>query len=364
MKISFAFSLAYNVTINAKNFQKSILRWFAKHGRTTLPWQENNNAYAIWVSDIMLQQTQVTTVIPYLKRFMQRFPNVATLAKAPLDDVLHIWTGLGYYRRARLLHQTAQIIHLDYHDHLPDDLEALCDLPGIGRSTAGAILSFAYGQSATILDGNVKRVLSRFACIGEGLSSSQFHKQLWALATQYTPKQHCAQYNQAMMDLGALLCTRSKPKCSDCPLIKHCQAYGQNRIDDFPPKQIKKARPHKKTIFLLMHNAHREILLIQRTPLGVWASLWSLPECNEVEDIETVCEQYYQQQVYKKQLWQTFTHTFSHFHLHARVFLITVTAMSNSLKQDDYICHPAQMAFKKVLPSPIKHVLKLVKPLI
>ena len=349
------------MTIKAKTFQKKILRWFAQHGRTTLPWQQHQNAYAIWVSEIMLQQTQVTTVIPYFTRFMERFPSVDSLANASLDTVLHLWTGLGYYRRARLLHEAAGMIHRDNDNVFPQTLEGLMNLPGIGRSTAASILSFAYGQSATILDGNVKRVLSRFACIGHedgSTSVTKLAKRLWELATHYTPQDQCGDYNQAMIDLGALVCTRSKPDCPTCPLIKDCQAYQQQRIAEFPAAKIKKERPIKHTIFLILCNPQDDILLIQRPPVGIWGGLWSLPECEKLADINKVCQQDYQQQVLKKTMLQEFTHTFTHFHLHAKVFLLDVKSINRSLHAPSYVWHDTKTVFEKGLPAPIVRILQ------
>ncbi len=205
-----------------EQFQHSILDWFDQHGRHDLPWQQAQTPYRVWVSEIMLQQTQVATVIPYFQRFMARFPDVGALAAAEQDEVLHLWTGLGYYARARNLHKAARLVVNNWGGEFPQTLEGMESLPGIGRSTAGAILAMACGIRAPILDGNVKRVLARYACVEGWPGQTAVQKQLWALAEEYTPSRRVGDYTQAMMDLGATLCTRSKPACVLCPLQLDC----------------------------------------------------------------------------------------------------------------------------------------------
>ena len=209
------------------DFQRAVLRWFDQHGRTNLPWQQNISPYRVWVSEIMLQQTQVTTVIPYFERFMDSFPTVQSLAAAPLDEVLHHWTGLGYYARARNIYKAAQIVCDQYKGHFPSSMDKLCDLPGIGRSTAAAISSIAFKIPATILDGNVKRVLARYSAIAGWPGKADVVQQLWQVAENFTPQERIADYTQAMMDLGATTCTRASPNCSQCPLVDSCIAYAQ-----------------------------------------------------------------------------------------------------------------------------------------
>ena len=207
-----------------ETFAARVLEWFDQHGRKDLPWQRDTTPYRVWVSEIMLQQTQVKTVIPYFERFMAALPQVQALAEAPEDRVLHLWTGLGYYARARNLHRSAQRVARELDGQFPETLAGLCDLPGVGRSTAGAILSIALGQRASILDGNVKRVLARYHRVEGWPGRSAVHQSLWDIAEQYTPAERCADYSQAIMDLGATLCTRSKPACDDCPLRGDCEA--------------------------------------------------------------------------------------------------------------------------------------------
>ena len=233
----------------AEDFQQAVLGWFKHSGRSDLPWQQSINPYRVWVSEIMLQQTQVATVIPYFERFMQSFPTVDKLATAPLDNVLHHWTGLGYYARARNLHKTAQIICTTHNGQFPDDIEQLTDLPGIGRSTAGAIRSIAFKKPAAILDGNVKRVLARFAGVAGWPGKSSVHNQLWEIAESFSPQTHTADYSQAMMDLGATLCTKTSPNCCECPLATDCLANAQGNPQDFPVKSQKRNYPSKKPYF-------------------------------------------------------------------------------------------------------------------
>ena len=211
-----------------------MIAWFAQHGRKDLPWQQDPTPYRVWVSEIMLQQTQVRTVIPYYQRFMQAFPDLRALAAAPLDQVLHHWSGLGYYARARNLHRAAQRIRDDHAGRFPEDIEVVMRLPGIGRSTAGAVLSLACGQRHAILDGNVKRVLARFHAVEGWPGKTAVLEQLWALAEAATPQRDVAAYNQAMMDLGATLCRRGTPECPSCPLQSDCRACKLGRQSEFP----------------------------------------------------------------------------------------------------------------------------------
>lgn len=247
--------------MQTKKFQELVLTWFEKYGRKTLPWQVNINPYRVWISEIMLQQTQVATVIDYFQRFTKRFPTIETLAETPIDEVLPLWSGLGYYARARNLHRCAKIIVEQHHGEFPSTLEQLVELPGIGKSTAGAILSIAFKKQAAILDGNVKRVLQRFFGIREWYGNPATLKQLWEIAETLAPKTKTAEYTQAMMDLGAMICTRSKPKCDLCPLQKSCIAYHENLTTSIPASKPKKQIPTKHTIMLILENKRGEIYL-------------------------------------------------------------------------------------------------------
>jgi A/G-specific adenine glycosylase len=259
-------------------FSQAVIQWFAEHGRTHLPWQQNPTPYHVWVSEIMLQQTQVSTVIPYYERFMLRFPTVASLAGASIDDVLHHWAGLGYYARGRNLHKAAQLVVEQHQGNFPDTLEGLVELPGIGRSTAGAILSLGHHKPATILDGNVKRVLARVYAIDTWPDERQTLKKLWMIAESLTPLKNIEAYNQAMMDLGALLCTRRKPACERCPLIKYCQAYALGQTDKFPVSKPKQSLPQKIAKMAAIIREDGAILLVNRPSPGIWGGLWCFPE--------------------------------------------------------------------------------------
>ncbi len=311
-------------------FRQAVLNWFREHGRHDLPWQHNPTPYRVWVSEIMLQQTQVSTVIPYFHRFMERFPDVGALAKARQDEVLHLWTGLGYYARARNLHKCAQQLISDHRGEFPATVQTLSELPGIGRSTAGAILSLGMGKAAAILDGNVKRVLSRCFAVSGWPGQSATARQLWALSETLTPQspaEQAGQFNQAMMDLGATVCTRSKPACKRCPLATQCEALANGNIADFPGKKPSRAMPVRQTTMLICVNTENKVLLHKRDGNGVWGGLWSFPECTVDADLTdaaagatgmpTLTEDSLQQQ------WlDPLRHTFSHFHLDIRPVML------------------------------------------
>lgn len=297
------------------HFSQSILNWFVQHGRKDLPWQQNKTAYRVWVSEIMLQQTQVTTVIAYYEKFIQRFPTVQDLAAAELDEVLHYWTGLGYYARARNLHHAAQQICQVFQGDLPRDIEQLQSLKGIGRSTAAAILALTYGQAHAILDGNVKRVLARYHAIEGWTGDKKISEQLWRLAEQYTPKQQVSDYTQAIMDLGATVCTRSKPHCTVCPVQSGCIAYQTQLQSQYPTPKPRKVLPVKNTRFILLHSNDNQILLQQRPAKGLWGGLWVFPECDSEVDIQTFCQMQWAIDIADYETWSTFRHSFTHFHL-------------------------------------------------
>ena len=295
-------------------FQENVLHWFDHFGRTDLPWQQKISAYRVWVSEVMLQQTQVSTVIPYYHRFMTAYPTVQDLAKAESDEVMHYWTGLGYYARARNLHKTAKLVSHQPDGKFPSTVDSLSALPGIGRSTAGAICAIAFKRRAAILDGNVKRVLARFSATDGWPGKADVMQRLWTLAEKYTPEARIADYTQAMMDLGATVCTRSNPKCTECPLNIHCRAYKDDSAHQFPGKKPKKALPVKEKIMLLIRNVQGEILLQQNPPTGLWGGLWVLPMVDSPSEIDAMCSTFGLSIKHKIPL-QPRRHTFSHFHL-------------------------------------------------
>ena len=305
-------------------FSDNILAWFDQHGRKNLPWQQSKTPYTVWVSEIMLQQTQVKTVIPYYQRFMQSFPDVVALANAQQDEVLHHWTGLGYYARARNLHKAAQHIRDQHQGQFPENLEDVMALPGIGRSTAGAILSLACGQHHSILDGNVKRVLARYYAIDGWSGVKAIENQLWQLADKLTPSKRTGDYTQAMMDMGATLCTRSKPKCDSCPVQANCLAYAQGRQTELPGKKPKKTLPVRTTIMLLPM-WQSQVLIYKRPPAGLWGGLWGFYQVDAVEQIDTIAQRLGLENFQVQDL-AGFRHTFSHFHLDIQPKLLQLPA--------------------------------------
>jgi len=298
-----------------EGFARKVLNWFDRHGRKDLPWQQSRDAYRVWLSEIMLQQTQVATVIPYYERFLRVFPDLKGLAEAPLDEVLHLWSGLGYYARARNLHRCAIAVQQDFAGLFPDEQSQLESLPGIGRSTAGAIRSFAFGQHAALLDGNVKRVLTRCFAVEGWPGSTPVLNRLWSLSEGLTPPRRTAAYNQAMMDLGSLVCTRSRPVCSQCPLEKQCRAAAQGNPQAYPQPKPKRVMPVRATRMVILRDGGGNVLLEQRPPSGIWGSLWSLPECPESEELSVWCLQHLGVKVIGTQTLPARRHSFTHFHL-------------------------------------------------
>lgn len=299
-------------------FRQRLLKWFNQYGRTDLPWQQHKTPYRVWVSEIMLQQTQVNTVIPYFERFVKTFAKVSELANADEDEVMHLWAGLGYYNRARNLHKAAKMIMNSFAGLIPNTFDELVKLPGIGASTAGAILSLAFNQPATILDGNVKRVLTRLHGITAPIDEQSTLQKLWQLADEYTPKKkHTANYTQAMMDLGALLCTRKNPQCYICPIQKYCLAYRHDTIAIIPRKKTTRKIPVRKATFMIIKKENY-VLLQKRPAHGVWGGLWSFPELEgqiNVERMRSFCFKHFKIKSPHYQMMATFRHTFTHYHL-------------------------------------------------
>ncbi|APE30586.1 A/G-specific adenine glycosylase [Halomonas aestuarii] len=297
------------------SFQQRLLDWFDEHGRHDLPWQHDRSPYRVWVSEIMLQQTQVATVIPYFERFMTRFPDVASLAAADQDEVLHLWTGLGYYARGRNLHKAARVVVEEHGGAFPvHSLEAMAALPGIGRSTAGAIIAQSTGRRAVILDGNVKRVLTRLHAVEGWPGRPAVERRLWALAEHYTPDERLVDFTQAMMDLGATLCRRGQPACDRCPFEAACVAHARGEEKRFPESKPKKAVPTRATTMLLLQDRDGCVLLEQRPSSGLWGGLWSLPQFDDVEALQAWLDVHAPGSELAP-AWTPFTHVFSHFRL-------------------------------------------------
>ena len=292
-------------------FAQAVLTWYDKFGRKHLPWQQNKTLYGVWLSEVMLQQTQVATVIPYFERFVKTFPNLTALADAPLDEVLHLWTGLGYYARARNLHKAAQVMRDQYSGKFPTEFEQVLALPGVGRSTAGAILSSCLNAPYAILDGNVRRVLSRYFAVNGWPGEKKTEDRLWQLTGEVTPNAQVADFNQARMDLGAMVCTRSKPKCSLCPLQSNCRANAEQNWQAYPGKKPKKALPERESYFLLLEKDGK-VALEQRENAGLWGGLYCFPQFADKQELLAYLASNGIQQY---QEWAAFRHTFSHFHL-------------------------------------------------
>jgi len=355
-------------TTKHHSFSEPLLQWFKQHGRHDLPWQHPRDAYRVWLSEIMLQQTQVQTVIPYFERFTTEFKGISWLASASQDEVLHLWTGLGYYARARNLHKAARLIVEQHNGIFPTEYEHILALPGIGPSTAAAILAQAFDQPNAILDGNVKRVLTRFHAISGWPGEKKIESRLWELSRQHTPDHSAADYTQAIMDLGATVCKRSKPDCENCPVSSDCLAYQQGNTQDYPTSKKRAALPVKQTTMLLLENNRGEVLLQQRPPQGIWGSLWSLPEIarenSSTDDVAHFCQQELGYSVESSVALDAFRHTFSHFHLDIQPLRCKVSTHTQSVMDSDnkvwYKCEPDSgtgQADKRGLPAPVKMLL-------
>ena len=297
------------------SYSQRLLAWYDLSGRKDLPWQQNVTPYRVWLSEIMLQQTQVNTVIDYFQRFTARYPTVNALADASLNDVLALWAGLGYYARARNLYLAAQKIMQQHQGIIPQELNALIALPGIGRSTAAAILSLAYHQAQPILDGNVKRVLTRHRAIEGWPGHRATERQLWHLAESLLPKRRFAHYTQAQMDLGATVCTRNKPNCQQCPIQTDCSAFQSNTIAQFPQKKPKKKIPARQLHWLILMSKNGEILLNQRDKKGIWGGLWSFPEFDHLSELHAFYRPYTDSNSPQLTSFPTIKHIFTHYKL-------------------------------------------------
>jgi len=336
---------------------KALLTWFDQHGRHDLPWQSPRTLYHVWVSETMLQQTQVASVIGYFNRFMQRFPDIDTLARASQDEVLHLWTGLGYYARARNLHKAAQIIQKDFAGQFPEQIDDVLGLPGIGPSTAAAILAQALGQRHAILDGNVKRVLTRYHAIVGWPGNKQTETKLWKLAEAATPTQHLADYTQAIMDLGATVCGR-KPDCGSCPLADGCLAKKQGNPSEYPTAKPRKTLPIRHTSMLILQQQDNSIMLQQRPPSGIWGGLWSLPECPLDSSVEEFCHSKLGLIVEKLEAGDTLQHRFSHYQLDIIPIYGKVNGYSSRVMEDSgRIWYNISQPQKLGLPTPVKKLI-------
>ena len=343
-----------------KDFSSRLLSWFDDCGRKDMPWQRDSDPYKIWLSEVMLQQTQVGTVIPYFERFLKRFPTVQCLAAAEQDEVLHLWSGLGYYARGRNLHTTAQKVVSGFNGVFPSDQELLESLPGIGRSTAGAIRAQAFEQQAAVLDGNVKRVLARLYGMREWPGSSTAQAKLWALSENLLPKTRLRDYTQAIMDLGATLCARNQPDCDRCPFNCDCLANINQLHAEIPARRPQRRKAIREKIFLVVANESGELLLEKRPPTGIWGGLWSFPE-TVAEELEKTLEKYPRQ---TSHTWlEAGSHIFSHFQLNYRPLLIkTKSAQQTEVNEaGQQIWYSDTLTSEVGLAAPVTRLLQQIQ---
>jgi A/G-specific adenine glycosylase len=337
-------------------FARAIIRWQRRHGRRDLPWQGTRDPYAIWLAEIMLQQTQVASVVPYYLRFRSRFPDIARLAAADEDEVLRLWSGLGYYSRARNLHRAAALIVARHGGRFPRRLADIEKLPGIGRSTAAAIAGFAFGARAAILDGNVKRVLARHFVIEGFPGAPLVERELWRLAESLVPARDNADYIQGLMDLGATLCTAHNPQCTRCPVRRTCGAYAANRTAELPAPRPRRRVPTRRTTMLVLRHGG-EVLLEKRPSVGVWGGLWSFPEVGRGDDPVAASARRYGCEVSRLTRLGGLRHGFTHFTLEITPLLATVRRLRPRAAQPGVVWLPIEEALGAAVPVPVRKLL-------
>lgn len=345
-------------TAASGHFANALLAWYDLHGRKDLPWQQSRNAYRVWLSEVMLQQTQVRTVIAYFERFVAALPTLPDLAAASEDRVLALWSGLGYYSRARNLHRAARICVEQHAGDLPRERDALAALPGIGRSTAAAILAQAHGERHAILDGNVRRVLARWHGVHGWPGATAAQRVLWEYAEAHTPHQRVADYTQAIMDLGAILCTRARPQCERCPVTNGCVALRDGLTRVLPQAKPKGALPTRTTTMLVVRDGHGRVLLERRPPTGVWARLWSLPEIDDAVDAIRLLHDRYAVRADEPAALDGFVHTFSHYHLHITPLLLTGSRVDRVADDPDRSWYSRAQLDALGLPAPVRTILE------
>jgi A/G-specific adenine glycosylase len=341
---------------NVASFAERVVRWQASHGRHDLPWQRTRDAYRIWVSEIMLQQTQVATVLPYYARFLADFPDVRSLAAAPIERVLELWSGLGYYRRAHLMHACAVAVVERHGGEFPADVDALASLPGVGRSTASAIAAFAFGVRAAILEGNVRRVLARHCGVEGWPGEAKVQAKLWALAESRLPDRAIEAYTQGTMDLGATVCTRGRPRCDACPVALDCVALASGRVDELPAPRPRRETPRRETRLLAIERAG-EILFEKRPATGIWAGLWSLPEIAMDADVVTAIRARFGVDAACCEALPPLTHAFTHFTLTMHPARVRVSDWPRRAESPGHAWLTREDAKRAALPAPIRRLL-------
>ena len=337
-------------------FASRVVAWQREHGRHDLPWQNTRDTYCVWLSEVMLQQTQVATVIPYYGRFLARFPDLAKLAAAPVDEVLALWSGLGYYSRARNLHRAARTIDADHGGKFPNTFEEMVRLPGIGRSTAAAILAFCRGERRAILDGNVKRVLARVFAVRGYPGDRRVENELWRRAEALLPEEGIEAYTQGLMDLGARICTRTKPACHLCPIAADCAAHAQGREVAYPERRPATLFPEREKLLLILRRSGA-VLLEKRPPSGIWGGLWSLPEAPTDSDIERLCRERFGVRAARWQRLDPIRHSFTHFRLIIHPVCVDASALDARAAEPVCLWLQLDAARDAALPAPVKKLL-------
>lgn len=337
----------------------ALLEWHARGGRHDLPWQRNRTPFRVWVSEIMLQQTQVATVIPYYQRFMEYFPDVRALAAAPVDEVLHLWSGLGYYARARNLHRAAVKVCAEHGGELPESFDALASLPGIGRSTAGAILALARGERIAILDGNVRRVLARYFGVTGDTREHAVAQRLWQLSERCTPHERVDEYTQAIMDLGATVCVRRRPLCSHCPLAEKCIARRTGRQHELPTPRAARARRRRRVFMVLALRKDGSVLLERRPESGVWGGLWCLPEFSTATAATAFVRDSLGERALEPRTLDQLEHAFTHFDLSITPLLVRCSKPREAIAVEEgaSLWYNTRSPSRIGLPAPITALL-------
>ena len=334
-----------------------VLAWHQEHGRHSLPWQQEPTPYRVWVSEIMLQQTRVSTVIPYFERFMARFPDIPSLAAGSRDEVLALWSGLGYYARARNLHRSAVILRDEHGGRFPEHLEEVMALPGIGRSTAGAILALSRGERHPILDGNVKRVLARYHGIDAWPGQPAVERRLWDLAERHLPQRDLAAYTQGMMDLGASLCSPRAPACLICPLERDCISRLDGRAEQRPGRRPRRQRPTRRVRMMLAVAGDR-VLLERRAPSGIWGGLWGFPEASADRDPEQWADECLGIRPRQVHRWPIVRHGFTHFQLEIEPLELRLDRLPEAVGEGGWAWLRPGEAAERGLAAPVARLLQ------